>query len=284
MKKVGIIVNKLKDKNLNLTKRIVKHLEDRGSIILLVHEIAQEIEKVHLGIHEYDLYLEADFVIVLGGDGTILGTSRQIGFAQTPILGVNMGHLGFITEVETEDVFNALDKILIDNFKIENRLMLEATIIQKDTAIANFYCLNEIGITKGALARMVTLKTFINDNYFGTYNADGLLISTPTGSTAYSLSAGGPIVVPYLKVVMITPICPHTLNSRTLVISEKEEIKIEVLNNNKDVYLTADGQENYQIGLIDTIIIKRAKFDARFIKVSDRSFYDVLNKKIKERF
>jgi NAD+ kinase len=212
-----------------------------------------------------------------------LGVARQILWLQTPILGINMGHLGFITEIETEDVFCSLERILKGQYKIEERMLLEAIVIKDDVQVETFYCLNDIGITRGTLSRIITLKTFIDNNYVDTYNADGLLISTPTGSTAYSLSAGGPIVSPKVNVILMTPICPHSLSSRSIVVSQNETIQVEVVDNYQDVYLTADGQQGYKLKDGDKVIIKRAPFSARLLKVSGRSFYDVLRTKLKER-
>jgi NAD+ kinase len=143
--------------------------------------------------------------------------------------------------------------------------------------------LNDVGITRGTLSRLVTLKTFIDNSYVSAYSGDGLLVSTPTGSTAYSLSAGGPIVSPGVGVILITPICPHSLNSRSIVVSNRETIRVDITDGNQDVYLTADGQQGYKLKNGDKVIIKRAPFSTRLIKVLNRSFYDVLRTKLKDR-
>lgn len=283
MKKVGIIVNLTKDINLELTVSIVNWLEEHNYEPLLTEIAASQLNKPNLGHPAVELYKEAEFVMVLGGDGTLLGVARQISWLQTPILGINLGHLGFITEVETKDVFCALEKVTSGEYEIEERIMLEATVIKDDIQTETFYCLNDIGITKGILSRIITLKTYINDKYVDTYNADGLLVCTPTGSTAYSLSAGGPIISPWLRVLSITPICPHSLNSRALIVSENEVIKVHVEDNYQDVYLTVDGQQGYKLRSDDCVIIKKASFNSKLIKVSDRSFYDILRSKLKER-
>lgn len=283
MNKVGIIVNLTKDINLKLTISIVDWLEKHGCQVYLTEITASQLNRGEIGHPAVEIYKEVDFVIVLGGDGTLLGVARQISWLETPIIGINLGHLGFITEVETSDVFSSLEKILNGEFEIEERMMLEATVIKDDIQTEIFYCLNDIGITKGILSRIITLKTYINQNYVDTYNADGLLVSTPTGSTAYSLSAGGPIISPYVNVISITPICPHSLNSRAIVVSENDVIRVHVVDNYQDVYLTVDGQQGYKLRSDDRVIIKKASFKSKLIKVTQRSFYDILRTKLKER-
>ncbi len=283
MAKIGIIVNLTKDKDLLVTSSITKWLEEQGCQTILSQITADQLKRPELGYSLAEMYKHCDFVIVLGGDGTLLGVARQILWLQTPILGINMGHLGFITEVETKDIFTSLEKIIHKQYKIEERMMLEAVIIKQEKKVETFYCLNDVGITRGTLSRMVKLKTFVDDSYIDTYFGDGLLISTPTGSTAYSLSSGGPIISPDVKVVLLTPICPHSLNSRSLVVSDEDTIKVEIIDNYHDVYLTVDGQQGYKLRNGDRVIIKKAPFSAKLIKVSNRNFYDVLRTKLKDR-
>lgn len=283
MAKVGIIVNSSKDRDLKVTSSITKWLEEKSCEVIVSKIIADEIKRPELGYSQTEMYKQCDFVIVLGGDGTLLGAARQILWLQTPILGINMGHLGFITEVEKNDIYICLEKILNKQYKLEDRMMLEAVVIKEEKKVETFYCLNDAGITRGTLTRMVKLKTFVNDSYIDTYYGDGLLISTPTGSTAYSLSAGGPIISPDVKVILLTPICPHSLSSRSLVVSDEDTIKIEILDNYQDVHLTADGQQGYKLRNGDRVIIKKAPFFAKLIKVSNRNFYDVLRTKLRDR-
>lgn len=283
MHKVGIIVNMTKDIGLKFTSKIIEWLEKNECKVLLPEITSQQLKRPDLSYSPVDIYKQSEFVMILGGDGTLLGAARQILWLETPILGINMGHLGFITELETDDVFCALEKILKGEHKIEERMLLEASVIKDGVEVETFYCLNDMGITRGTLSRIVTLDMYIDKNYVDTYNADGLLVSTPTGSTAYSLSAGGPIISPGINVILITPICPHSLNSRSLVVSKDETIEINMVDNYQDVYLTVDGQQGYKLKDGDKVLIKKAPFNARFIKVSNRSFYDVLRSKLKER-
>lgn len=283
MAKVGIIVNSAKDRDLKVTSSIIKWLEEKACEVAVSEMIADRLKRIELGYSLTEIYKQCDFVIVLGGDGTLLGAARQILWLQTPILGINLGHLGFITEVEKNDIYICLEKILNKQYKLENRMMLEAVVIKEEKKVETFYCLNDAGITRGTLTRMVKLKTFVNDSYIDTYFGDGLLISTPTGSTAYSLSAGGPIISPDVKVILLTPICPHSLSSRSLVVSDEDTIKVEITDNYQDVHLTADGQQGYKLKNGDRVIIKKAPFFAKLIKVSNRNFYDVLRTKLRDR-
>lgn len=283
MKKAGIIVNLTKDIDLKLTSKIVEWLEEKGCQIFIPEIAAEQLQRQDLALSPLEIYKQADFVMVLGGDGTLLGVARQILGLGTPILGVNLGHLGFITEVETEDLFVSLEKIINDQYKIEERMLIEASVIKEGIEVENFCCLNDVGITRGTLSRIITLETYINGSYVDTYSGDGLLVSTPTGSTAYSLSAGGPIISPWINAILINPICPHSLSSRSIVVSPNEIIEIYIVNNYQEVYLTADGQQEYKLKDGDKVVIKKAPFSARLIKVSNRSFYDVLRTKLKER-
>lgn len=283
MTNVGIYVNMTKDKNLEITKSIVVWLEENNCKVILAKTTAHQLGRVELGHSLEEMFKKSSFVIVLGGDGTLLGVARQILWNETPIVGINMGHLGYITEVELDDMYNSLTKILEGKYKVEERMMLEADIIKDEKKVKTFYCLNDIGITRGTLSRMVKLKTFIDDSYIDTYFGDGLLVSTPTGSTAYSLSTGGPIVSPGVRVILLTPICSHSLTSRALVVSEEDKIMIEIDDNHREVFLTVDGQQGYKLKNGDKVIIKKAPFAAKLVKVTDRNFYDVLRTKLRNR-
>lgn len=282
MSKVGIIVNLAKDIDLKMTTSIIDWLEKNKCTVFISEIVASKIQRPELGYAAEDIYKLSDFIIVLGGDGTLLGAAREVLWFKTPILGVNMGHLGFIAEVEAKDVFVALEKILKGQYSIEDRTMLEAKVIKDGMDADTFYCLNDIGITRGTLSRIITLKVYLNGSYMDTYNADGIVVSTPTGSTAYSLSAGGPIVNPRVSAILITPISPHSLNSRSIVISKEEIVRIDIVDNYQEVYLTVDGQQGYKIKSGDSVIIREAPFGTKLIKVTERSFYDVLRTKLKE--
>lgn len=277
----GIIVNMDKSGSLELTKEMVEWFESNGNNVLLMEQTAISINRQDIGYAKIDLYKKSDILFVIGGDGTLLRVAREVAAIGIPILGINMGHLGFIAEVEVKDIFSSLRKVLDNDYKIEERMMIEASIYRQSSIVKKFYALNDICFTKGALSRIIKLDTYVNDEYVNTYNADGLLISTPTGSTAYSLSAGGPIVCPNVNVMIITPICSHSLSSRAIIVSKNDVICVDAFDNDDSVYLTADGQEGYRLWQGDKVYIKRSSFTAKFIKVSNLSFYDVLRTKLK---
>ncbi|MCX7903971.1 MAG: NAD(+)/NADH kinase [Caloramator sp.] len=279
---IAVLVNITKDSNLIVTKELVKWLLSRNCNVILEKAIAREIGLGELGNDEEDIFKRADYLVALGGDGTILNvTRRQIPYVK-PILGINFGHLGFITEVEKEFMFDALEKLLNNDFKIEKRMMLKAEIYRKEQLIKELYSLNDICITKGTLSRIIELETLVDNKVMETYRGDGLIVSTPTGSTAYSLSAGGPIVYPELEIILITPICPHSLNSRSIIIGSKKTLEIRIVSANEGVFLTADGQLGLEVERGDRVLITRAPYNAEFIKIYNRSFFEVLQKKLKE--
>ena len=281
MAKFGIISNLTKDLGLKLTSSIVNWIESKGNNVFLSDVVASKLNRPEIGFSRSYIYENADFLVVLGGDGTLLGVARDAAKSNIPIIGINMGHLGFITEVEKEDTFLALQKILNGEYSIQERSILEATIVKNGEVGESLYCLHEAVITKGTLSRMITLDTFADNHLVNSYLADGLLISTPTGSTAYSLSAGGPIVSPDVDVILITPICPHTLYSRSIVISNSKTITVEISESPEEVFLTCDGQKGIRLNKMDKVVVKKAPFSIKLIKVSDRSFFDILRKKLR---
>ncbi|MEG0371606.1 MAG: NAD(+)/NADH kinase, partial [Clostridium sp.] len=238
MSRFGILANLTKDTGLELTKALVKWLEERDCNVSLSEIAASKLGRSDIGYSQDDMYEICDYIIVLGGDGTLLGVARNAASAGTPIIGINMGHLGFITEVEKEDAFVALEKILNKEYTIQERILLQANVIRNGEIGENLYCLNDVNIAKGTLSRMITLNTYADNEFVDDYHADGLIISTPTGSTAYSLSAGGPIISPEVGVILITPICPHTLYSRSIVLSDSREVTIEIAKDAEEIFLT----------------------------------------------
>ena len=282
MSRIGIIPNLSKDNDLHLTESIAKWLLDNEQEVLLGNSIASRIGKPELGLKNEDIFMNSDFLIVLGGDGTLLNIARQSAYYNVPLFGINLGHLGFLTEVEAEEMFPALEKLIAGEYEIEKRMMLEATVETDNIQLEKSVALNDIGITKGPFARIIRLGIYINDDFVDLYSADGVVISSPTGSTAYSLSAGGPIVSPEVKVMIITPICPHILHSRSIVVSNEDVVKIEVCQNNTEVMLTVDGQQGYKLKAGDVVTIRQAQCHTSLVKLKDRSFFQVLRKKISE--
>ncbi len=224
---------------------------------------------------------QVDMVIVLGGDGTLLSVARAVGNDKVPILGINMGGLGFLTEVTLPEMFPLLKEILDGNYSIRKRMLLTTTVNRRDGVRKTFQALNDVVINKGALARIINIKAAINGEYLTTYRADGLIISTPVGSTGYSLSAGGPIVCPGINGIIITPICSHTLTNRPILIRENDTATLTLLSKEDEVIVTVDGQVGHPIGYEDTVDISKSKNAIAMIVPPGKSYYEILRTKLK---
>lgn len=220
-------------------------------------------------------------VFVLGGDGTFLSAVRWIGNQDIPIIGVKFGEVGFLAETVEEDLFSAAEYILNNEFTITPRMRLQARVMQGERELACETVLNDVVINKGALARLAHIDTYINEHYITTYSADGLIVSTPTGSTAYSLAAGGPIVHPEVPGIIITPICPFTLTNRPLIVSDSASIKIRLAKKSTHVMLTFDGQVGFEINEGHTIVICKGPYPVNMITMPDQTYFDVLKMKLK---
>ncbi len=272
IKKIGIIMNYDKKDTAELSKKLVDYLMENGIEVFSLKEECEVIEDLQeLPKKEFNEIIE--FLIVIGGDGTFLRGSRQIFGYDIPILGVNMGKLGFLTEVEKDNVFEALNEVIKGNYFIENRMLLAADVIRKNDVIASFTALNDFVINKGAFSRLIGISMNIGGEYFREYSSDGVIVATPTGSTAYSLSAGGPIVYPGLDVSIITPICPHSLSARPMVIPPDKDVKITLCSSRMEAMLTIDGQNAFELENGDKIIIKKSKSNLNFVKFSKEGFF-----------
>jgi NAD+ kinase len=221
-----------------------------------------------------------DLVVVLGGDGTLLSVARTLN-GPVPILGVNLGNLGFLTEISRSELYPAMVQILAGRFKTEQRSLFDVELQRNGSGALRFRVLNDAVITKSALARIIELTLRIDGHLIARFRADGLIISTPTGSTAYNLSAGGPILSPLLPVAVLTPICPHALGLRPIVVPDTGSIEITLETQREEVYLTLDGQEGTSVGYQDVVRITRSAAKIRLIKVSERGFFDSLRGKLR---
>jgi NAD+ kinase len=223
----------------------------------------------------------ADLILVLGGDGTLLKAARLYGGRGTPILGVNLGGLGFLTEIALEEFYSILGKIFQGDFQTETRMMLNAEIIRRGQVLEPTVFLNDVVINKGALARIIDLETSIDDQFLTTYRADGLIVATPTGSTAYNLAAGGPILHPALKTIIITPICPFTLTNRPIIVQDNAVIDIRLGAKSREVWLTFDGQIGHPLQPGDLVRIQRASGQITLIKSPFKNYFEILRAKLK---
>lgn len=224
---------------------------------------------------------DIDCVFVLGGDGTFLSAVRWIGDQSIPVIGIKFGEVGFLAEITVENLYVAAEAILYKRFAIRPRMRLVVKILQNNKEIARETVLNDVVINKGALARLALIKTYINDRYLTAYRADGLIISTPTGSTAYSLAAGGPIVHPLVPGILLSPICPFTLTNRPLIAPDDSVIKLQLEEKASDIRLTCDGQVGMEIDENHTIIVAKGAFPVQMIALPDQDYFDVLKTKLK---
>lgn len=231
-------------------------------------------------INKYKFDNDLDLLIVLGGDGTLLGIARDInGKYDVPILGINVGNLGFLSSIEIQDLGEALNKIKNGQYIIQNRILLECKSDDENEDI-NSKALNDVVIARGTLSRMAKFEVYIDKKLYYSFKGDGLIVSTPTGSTAYSFSAGGPFVYPDVEVITLTPICPHTRGMQPIVLKSSSEILIKAENYNGEIYLTFDGQESRKIKDNGSIIIKKAKDVAKILLFDNYDYFNVLRKKI----
>ncbi|MBI3592477.1 MAG: NAD(+)/NADH kinase [Nitrospirae bacterium] len=279
MKKVGIICKTGRPEPVEILKEFLPWLRDKGYQVFLDSETAGQIAIE--GYSRSQIPSLVDVIIVLGGDGTMLGVCRLVGDKGVPVLGVNLGGLGFITEVNRDEIFEAVEKVLTGSCSVEERIMLTAVVHRNDEKIADFTVLNDVVINKGALARIIDLETYINNFYVTTFKADGLIISTPTGSTAYSLSAGGPILYPTLNSIVLTPICPHTLTNRPIVLPDDFIIEIILRSESEDVFLTLDGQMGFSLKKNDNVEIKKSDFTSKLLIPCERDYFQILRTKLK---
>ena len=280
IKKVGIIAKTQHRMAGDSLKKISGWLKDRGIEVYMDKDTSGVIgEKSYYKRAEIPSL--AGLIIVLGGDGTLLSVARLIEERDVPILGVNLGSLGFLTEIGMDELYPVLENVIRGDFTVENRIMLDVFIYREGKMVANYCALNDVVINRGALARIVYLEIKINGLYVTTYRSDGLIIATPTGSTAYSLAAGGPIVYPTMNALILSPICPHTLTNRPIVIPDDVKIEINLITPDEDALATLDGQVGYSLNYRDSIEVRKAKNTIKLIQSPGKNYYEVLRKKLK---
>jgi NAD+ kinase len=280
MKRVGIVAKPHHPDVPRLIPELKQWLEERRCEVFLDRNTARAAG-LGEGLALQTLPGEVEFLLVLGGDGTLLSVARANVRAQAPILPVNLGSLGFLTVITLEELYGALETVLGGGYEISRRMMLSVTIIREGCRIFECPALNDAVINKAALARIIDLATSIDRVYVTTYNADGLIIATPTGSTAYSLSAGGPIVHPELNALILTPICPHTLTNRPLVVGGDSVVTVTLRSKSENVSLTLDGQVGQELEHGDVIEVRRARHVVPLLRVGSFDYYRILRTKLR---
>ena len=264
--------------------KIIGILSQLGCSFTVPESFAEAVkgERVRYFGSEFETVENADIAISIGGDGTIIHTAKDAAVLGKPVLGVNCGRLGFVAGLEPSEL-ESVSRLLSGDYTVDERMMLEISVIkQNETHCA--YALNDVTVTNGAVSRMIDLDVLLNGEFITSYRADGLILATPTGSTAYSLSAGGPVIEPHMKCILLTPICPHSLFSRSVLFSDDSEVTIlKGKESRENPYVTIDGRMSEPICSGDRIVVRKAAISARFIRLNSKNFYTILNDKLNER-
>jgi NAD+ kinase len=282
LKTVGMVVRRERPRAIAIAHELAVWLRGRHLTTLAEPEVAAQLGAE--AADREDLALRADLIVVLGGDGTLLSIARLVGERETPILGINLGGLGFLTEITIEEAQATLARVLAGEYEVDRRITLEATVETHAAGARadreNFRALNDVVINKRALGRMLELNVVAGGERFCSYRADGLIIATPTGSTAYALSAGGPIVFPSLDVVVLAPICPHTLSNRPVVLPDSFEIEVRLKTDDNGAMLAVDGQQTAPIASNDSLRVRRGKSPVVLVR-SSHSYFEIWRNKLR---
>lgn len=274
MERFFIVTNDGKDRDGQVTQKVKKLLENKGKLCFLCRKDDQK------NIVAESIPKEMDCAIIIGGDGSLIEVARLLE-QKIPLLGINMGTLGYLTEVEVERVEEALDQILAGNYMVEERMMLDGCFDDGTKDVA----LNDIVLSRKGALRIIHFNLYVNGALLNSYEADGIIISTPTGSTAYNLSAGGPIVEPTAEMIVVTPICSHALNTSSIVLSAEDEIRIEIGEGRhgrpEEVYISFDGTNTRELKTRQTVVIRRSEMSTTLMKLSEISFLEILSRKMK---
>jgi len=280
VKTVGIFSKPNSPPAMKLVPELLRWLAQRGIETRFDNETGYYAGNLR-GMDRTQVPEGCDLAVVLGGDGTLLSAARAVGNRAIPLLAVNLGGLGFLTSIPMEDLFPQLDRALAGSQDVVRRKMLHVSLRRRGAAMAEYQALNDVVIAKSAIARIVDLEAWAGDSFICEYKADGLIIATPTGSTAYSLSAGGPIVYPTVNAICLTPICPHMLTNRPLIVPSEMPIRIVSKARDEDAYLTVDGQVGSPLEGGDAVECSIADFDVLLMRTPDKTFFDVLRQKLK---
>lgn len=286
MERFCIIANQSKEAAYQTGEQIAAYLKEQGKEVIFAAWNKEENGRYSTDASALPKDIQA--AVVLGGDGTILQAAKDLLKTGIPILGINMGTLGFLAETELSEITKTFQDLFSERYEIDERMMLSVRIVRQGKKVSKqeeiFYALNDAVVTRSGFSRLIGVGTYVNGAFVNDYRGDGVIVSTPTGSTGYNLSAGGPVVVPKAELIMITPICPHTLNARSIVVSSKDEVEIKVRQSKKtqqeEAILTIDGITSVHLGAKDTIFVKRAEDTTKLIRLEEKNFFDILRAKI----
>ena len=286
IKRIGIVLKPHQPDALKTMCEIAAWLTERDISLLGGPEIerdriAQETGCAVESVEPEQLAANVDLVLVLGGDGTMIATARMMGESEVPVLGVNYGGLGYLAEFRIEELYTALESILAGNYRLDPRVMLDVELQRRGEQVTRNRVLNDIVINKSALARIIEIEAYLNSLFVNSFRADGLIVSTPTGSTAYNLSAGGPVIFPSMNAVVITPICPFTLSNRPIVVPDDALIQLCLKTEQEEVALTLDGQVGFPLQVEDRVIIRKSQTTFNLVQPTNRNYFEVLRDKLR---
>ena len=286
IKRIGIVLKPHQPDALKTMCELATWLTERGIGLLGGPEIERERieEKTGCAVEQVEpeeLAVNADLVLVLGGDGTMIAAARLMGETEVPVLGVNYGGLGYLAEFRIEELYTALESILAGNYRLDRRVMLDVELQRGDAPATRNRVLNDIVINKSALARIIEIEAYLNRQFVNSFRADGLIVSTPTGSTAYNLSAGGPVIFPSMNAVVITPICPFTLSNRPIVVPDDAVIELCLKTEEEEVALTLDGQVGFPLQVEDRVTIRKSQTTFNIVQPTNRNYFEVLRDKLR---
>ncbi len=281
LKTIGVVVGPQKPEALAVVCDLREWCDREGVELRAANSIAEQVSCAPLAESSGELGEDVDLVVVLGGDGTMLGATRLVGARQIPVLGVNFGWLGYLTEFTLDEMFPALEAVRAGDFCVERRMLLDVSLSRGDQTVASHRALNDAVVNKAAPARMVELECYINGMFVNGFRADGMIVATPTGSTAYSLSAGGPIVHPSMSAIILTPICPHMLSNRPVVVQGESVVELVFKRADEELMLTIDGQLGVELMLDDRITLRRSQTTFNLVRPTNRNYFEVLRTKLK---
>jgi len=286
IKSIGVIVKPHQPDALETLCALTRWMNERGITFVGLPEIERETIEHRTGcpvevVDEDRLASRVDLILVLGGDGTMIATGRMLDNNKVPVIGVNYGGLGYLAEFPIEEMLPALEGILAGEYKVQERLMLSVELWRGDEVVTRNRVLNDVVINKSALARIIEIEAYLNSQFVNLFRADGLIVGTPTGSTAYNLSAGGPIIFPSMNAIVITPICPFTLSNRPIVVPDDSEIEVRLITENEEVALTLDGQVGFDLQSRDRVVIRKSNTAFNLVQPPNRNYFEVLRNKLK---
>ncbi|HEX7830214.1 MAG TPA: NAD(+)/NADH kinase [Thermoanaerobaculia bacterium] len=282
MRTIGIAAKNTAPEALAYAASVAAELRERGLTVIFDEQTAGSIGDPHRNLSKNELGRHTDLLITFGGDGTLLSVARHAP-EHVPVIGVNMGTLGFLTEIRVEEFPQVLDRVLEGNYHVEPRVAFQVSVSGPNRdATKQYRVLNDVAINKSAVARIIEMRVSVAGLFVSTFRGDGLIVCTPTGSTAYNLSAGGPIIYPTMGAIVVTPICPHMLTNRPLVLPDELDIEIGLMTPDaKDIYLTLDGQEGFEISDHDRVCVRKSEERVLLVQSPDKNYFDVLRNKLK---